>query len=144
MFIQEIEYPEVLSIRKEVLYPVAENADLAKLDDDDMGIHIGVIDKGETVGVVSIFLKDRKLQFRKLAIKKEFQKKGYGSAVLKWIADYAQEMQFDCIWANARKDALDFYLRNGYTDTNEEFEKNGIQYTIIAKNILKNAETEQE
>lgn len=103
MFIQEIKYPEILDIRKEVLYPDADNLDICKLENDDIGLHLGIVDKSNIIGAVSIFLKDRKLQFRKLAIKEQYQNKKYGSDVLKWIYDYATEMEFEYVWANARK-----------------------------------------
>ena len=137
MHIQEIEYPEILAIRKEVLYPDATDNDICKLDDDNMGLHLGVVDKSETIGAVSIFLKDRKIQFRKLAIKEKYQKKKYGSDVLKWIYDYATEMEFDYIWANARKNALDFYLKNGFHATEDTFDKNGLEYVVVIKDIVK-------
>lgn len=137
MQVQEIKYPEVLAIRKEVLYPEADNSEICKIDNDDMGIHLGVVDKSNIIGAVSIFLKDRKLQFRKLAIKTQYQKRGYGSDVLKWIYDYASEMQFDYVWANARKSALDFYIRNGFVTTDDVFEKNGIEYIVVKKDIEK-------
>lgn len=130
--IREVDYSEVLTIRQQVMYPDKE-LDFVKLADDDLGIHMGYYDNGKPISILSIFLKDRELQFRKFATLVELQGKGYGSKLLEWALDYAKDMTFSRIWCNSRLDKKDFYLKFGFTEYGDIFEKNGIKYIIMEK-----------
>ena len=134
MQIEEIDYNEILEVRHAVLYPNMDIA-YAKVDNDHLGIHVGIKEAGNAVAVVSIFLDGRNIQFRKLATLPSYQGKGYGSTLIKWIINYAKEMKFDKIWGNARLDALPFYQKLDFKNTEKEFSRNGIDYTIVEYNI---------
>lgn len=130
MKIQEADYNEVLKLRHEVMYP-NESIELAKVENDDRGIHVGVfLDEG-LVSCVSIFLEERSLQFRKLATKDGFRKQGHASNLVKYVIDFYNQFQFDRLWANARLEALPFYESFGFKATDQTFVKNGIEYVVI-------------
>lgn len=130
MKVEEIDYSEILELRQTVMYP-DKDIDFVKLEDDELGIHMGIREKGTVVSAMSIFLNGRELQFRKLATKQEFQKQGYASALIKWLIYYASEMKFDKVWANARTEALPFYKRLDFKETDKTFSKNGYDYVVI-------------
>ena len=130
MLIEEIDYNEVLELRHSVLYPNMD-IDYAKVENDELGIHLGVREQGVLIAVMSIFLEGRELQFRKLAVLPNFQKKGYGSFLLKWLISYAKEMKFERIWGNARLEALPFYEKLDFKRLDKDFTKNNIKYSII-------------
>ncbi|NDV79851.1 GNAT family N-acetyltransferase [Dysgonomonas sp. 511] len=132
MIISEVLYDDVLALRQRVMYP-DKDIDFVKLDDDDRGLHIGVFENGEPVSVMSIFLHGREVQFRKLATLGDMQGRGYASALMKWLIEYATDMQFDRLWCNARVDACGFYEKFGYKKTRESFSKNGIDYVIMER-----------
>ena len=98
-----------------------------------MGLHIGVYENDELVSVMSIFLQGREIQFRKLATRLDMQGKGYGSALMKWLIDYANDMKFERLWCNARIGSISFYMRFGYTETDIAFSKNGYDYIVMEK-----------
>ena len=132
MIISEAIYEDVLKLRREVMYP-HKGIDFVKLPDDDKGLHIGVFENEKLVSVMSIFLNGRDVQFRKLATKTDMQRKGYASALMKWLIDYAIDMKLERLWCNSRIEATDFYKKFGYKETNERFSKNNHDYIIIEK-----------
>lgn len=132
MIISEAPYTETLKLRQQVMYP-DKDIEFVKLPDDDMGLHIGVYENEELVSVMSIFLHGREVQFRKLATREDMQKKGYASALMKWLIDYANDMKFERLWCNSRVGATDFYSKFDYKETDVRFEKNGYDYVVMER-----------
>lgn len=132
MIISEAPYQDVLNMRKQVMYP-DKDIDFVKLSDDDKGLHIGVFENEELVSVMSIFLNGRAVQFRKLGTRKDVQSKGYASALMQWLIDYANDLKFERLWCNARMEATEFYKKFGYEETEEKFEKNGYEYVVMQR-----------
>lgn len=132
MIINEVPYEEVLKLRHEVMYP-DKDIDFVKLPDDNMGLHIGVYENGVLVSVMSVFLHGREVQFRKLATLRSEQGKGYASALMQWLIDYANDMKFDKLWCNARESAIGLYKKFGYQETDNRFTKNGYRYVVMEK-----------
>lgn len=130
MKIEEAKYEDILSLRQEVMYP-NQDLSLAKVSNDGEGIHLGIYEDNILISTVSIFLQNRSLQFRKLATKKEFRNKGYATSLLKYIIAYANQFSFNKVWANARIQALPFYLQLGFRETEKSFSKNGYDYVIV-------------
>lgn len=129
--VTEANYNDVLKLRQEVMYP-DKDIDFVKLPDDNKGIHMGLFEDGELMAVVSIFMgENRSVQFRKLATRKEMQGKGYGSILLKWLVDYANDVKLTRLWGNARIEVLDFYKKAGFATTEEKFSRDGHDYVIV-------------
>jgi GNAT superfamily N-acetyltransferase len=130
--ISEVQYTEILDIRHQVMYP-EKDRDYAILPDDDMGLHIGYLVEEKPISIVSLFLENGELQFRKFATLTKYQKQGYGSKLLEWIIDYAKDMHFSRVWCNSRIEKTDFYKKFGFEETNEIFERDGRKYIILEK-----------
>ncbi|MGZ5248051.1 MAG: GNAT family N-acetyltransferase [Flavitalea sp.] len=133
--------PEIVwPVRHKVMYPDMDFESI-KLEEDAGGIHLalfGVQTDGEEmntgkilISVVSLFRNSDDLQFRKFATMNEYQGKGYGSALLKYIIEFAKDIQVKRIWCNARKNASDFYKREGFKETDESFFKDGYDFVIM-------------
>jgi len=132
MIITEVPYHDVLTMRQQVMYP-DKDTEFVKLSDDDRGLHIGVYEKDELVSVMSIFLHGRDVQFRKLATRNDMQGKGFASALMQWLIDYANDMKLNRLWCNARINATGFYTKFGYEETDERFSKNGYEYVVMER-----------
>ncbi|EGK00641.1 MULTISPECIES: GNAT family N-acetyltransferase [Dysgonomonas] len=132
MIITEVPYHDVLTMRQQVMYP-DKDTEFVKLSDDDRGLHIGVYEKDELVSVMSIFLHGRDVQFRKLATRNDMQGKGFASALMQWLIDYANDMKLNRLWCNARINATGFYSKFGYEETDERFSKNGYEYVVMER-----------
>lgn len=132
MIITEVPYHDVLTMRQQVMYP-DKDTEFVKLSDDDQALHIGVYEKDELVSVMSIFLHGRDVQFRKLATRNDMQGKGFASALMQWLIDYANDMKLNRLWCNARINATGFYSKFGYEETDERFSKNGYEYVVMER-----------
>lgn len=130
--IQETPYAQVLKIRQEVMYP-NKDIEYVKLPNDNLGLHMGYYKDGELVSVVSLFLENRDLQFRKLATKPEYQNKGYASEIVKWILDYAKDVKLDKVWCNSRIEKVRFYENFGLVKTDNTFMHDGHGYVVMEK-----------
>lgn len=130
--VSEVPYSDVLEIRHQVMYPEKEK-DYVILPDDDQALHIGYYKEGLLVSVLSLFLKNRELQFRKFATLPEFQGQGYGSELMKWVLDYAIDMKFERLWCNSRIEKTDFYKKFEFVETDQIFEKDGRQFIILER-----------
>lgn len=132
MIITEVPYHDVLTMRQQVMYP-DKDTEFVKLSEDDRGLHIGVYEKEELVSVMSIFLHGRDVQFRKLATRNDMQGKGFASALMQWLIDYANDMKLNRLWCNARGGATYFYKKFGYEETDELFSQNGYEYIVMER-----------
>ncbi|NDV96958.1 GNAT family N-acetyltransferase [Dysgonomonas sp. 521] len=132
MTISEAPYQEVLLMRHRVMYP-GKDIEYVKLPEDEKGLHIGVYEDDRLVSVMSIFLHGREVQFRKLATDTGMQGRGYASALMKWLIDYANDMKFDRLWCNARTNATGFYEKFGYEETDNRYSKDGYDYVVMEK-----------
>lgn len=130
--ILKITAEETLSIRHQVMWP-DEPLDFVRLPNDEEGRHFGLFLNGNLISVVSLFITDKKAQFRKFATLTQYQGKGYGTLLLKEIMAIAEQKQVSKIWCNARQGKTGFYSRFGMKLTAETFTKAGIDYVIMER-----------
>ena len=138
LYIEQIRPEHTRWLRRDVLYPGLELADMAMEEDAD-GMHFGAFKDNVLAGIVSLFHKGEDFQFRKLAVDQRFQHMGIGTALLNTITSQALQDGGTRLWGNARATAIAFYTKNGFAQTGKKFEKNGICYEIMDKQ-LKNSE----
>lgn len=132
MIITEAEYDDVLKLRQQVMYP-DKDIDFVKLPTDNVGLHIGIIEEGQLISVMSLFIEGRDVQFRKLATREDQQGKGYASILMQWLIDYAKDMKLNRLWCNSRKEVIDFYKKFEYGETDKEFSQNGYDYVVMER-----------
>ena len=130
--IEEVSAEVVWPVRHTVMYPDMDFESI-KLGEDADGIHLALYgeDNNALISVVSLFKKPGELQFRKFATFNEYQGKGFGSALLNYIIEYAKANGIHRIWCNARKNATGFYKRAGFQETNQLFYKDGYDFVIM-------------
>ncbi|MEM9933604.1 MAG: GNAT family N-acetyltransferase [Bacteroidota bacterium] len=138
--IQEIGYQDTLQIRHEAMWPDKALA-YVRLPNDEMGRHYALFLQNQLISVISLFKEGRSMQFRKFATLPEFQGKGYGTALLRYIIQLAEGEEIDRIWCNARIQKSSYYLRFGLRETQERFEKGGIHFVIMEKYLPKKGES---
>ena len=138
--IEEVSADVVWPVRHTVMYPDMDFESI-KLEEDANGIHLGLFVDGtdggkigagkNLISVVSLFVKNGELQFRKFATLNEYQGRGYGSALLNYIIEYSRAKSLKRIWCNARKNATGFYKRAGFQETDQVFYKDGYDFVIM-------------
>ena len=127
------------AMRKEVMYP-GETIDFVKLEDDNSGVHWGLYVEDQIVSVISIFERERVVQFRKFATIDSLQRKGFGTMLLKHLMQWGEAGGMKCIWCNARKSAAGFYEKFDMVQNGPGWEKNGIEYIKMEKKLVQDGD----
>ncbi len=135
MKIQKIKAEDTWEIRQRVMWPT-KDIDYVKLKNDQRGIHYGIIEDGKILSVISLFIKGERAQFRKFATLVEKQGQGYGSRLLAFVIDEAKKLGVSYLWCNARVNKTGFYEKFGMVETDNIFDKGGIDYIIMEKFLL--------
>jgi len=119
-------------LRRDALYP-GEYMFNMEMEEDEHGMHYGGFIDNKLIAIVSLFRDGTDFQFRKFAIQKEMQGKGYGRVLLQFITDFAKAEGGTRIWCNARYSAINFYAKAGFASTGETFERKGINFEVMEK-----------
>ncbi len=119
-------------LRRDELYP-GEYLFNMEMEEDAAGMHYGGFADNKLIGVISLFKNGTNFQFRKLAIQKDMQGKGYGHILLQFIIRFSRAEGGARIWCNARDSATNFYAKAGFTTTGEIFERKGVNFLIMEK-----------
>ncbi|WP_264524885.1 GNAT family N-acetyltransferase [Flavobacterium sp. N502536] len=130
MKIKAIKASQTWQIRHEVMWP-DQPFEFVQLEEDVLGLHFGVFIAEKLVAIVSCFVNNNELQFRKLATLEEYQGKGIGSELVKYILKLAKEKNLKKVWCNARSSKKSFYEKFGLIDTHQTFRKAGQEFTIM-------------
>ncbi len=133
--IKEIHAKETYHLRHLVMWP-NKPLEFVMLDNDEEGIHFGLLKDSIIISVVSLFIENNTAQFRKFATNASEQGNGYGSMLLTHIIDVvSKDKNIDKLWCNARVNKTLFYERFGIVQTTKKFNKGDIQYIIMEKNV---------
>ena len=102
-------------------------------DEREDTVHFAVFKDNSIIGGVSLIKNNtndikslKNIQLRGMAVYKNYQKNKIGSLLLKKVDSHCIKNNIDCIWMNARLEALGFYLKNGFTKTKKSFNIEGI------------------
>ncbi len=133
--IKQIHAEQTWPMRQKVMYPDF-TVEQVKLKDDAQGRHFGLFAGDELTVVVSLFIKNKNLQFRKLATLTGQQGKGYGKQMMRFILDLASAENLRMVWCNARLTAAPFYRQFGFEVFGETWQQDGYTFVIMQKQIL--------
>ena len=128
--IEQIRQDITWRIRHEVMYPNLP-FDSIKLEEDKNGMHFGLFDNGQLTSVVSLFHVGPVYQFRKFATIISAQGKGYGTLLLNHLINYVKTIGAKKLWCNARVSASGFYSKFGFTETDQRYVSNDIDFVIM-------------
>ena len=132
MEIKKIAAEETWELRQKVMWPT-KNIEYVKLKDDKQGFHYGGFIENNLITVVSLFYQDKEVQFRKFATCVQEQGKGYGTQLLNFAFQEAQEMESNKIWCHARIDKINFYQGFGLGVDGEPFIRDGKEYVLMSR-----------
>jgi len=128
--VKEIETSETYGIRQQVLRPTKLISECTfKEDNDTNTFHLGLYYYGTLAGVATyiqkanpLFTENNPYQLRGMAMDVRFQGKRLGNVLLKKGEQLLKLKKCDLLWCNARKKAVDFYKRFGFTTIGTEFD----------------------
>ena len=127
--VREARPSEVVDVRHAILRPGRERTTAIWPADSEPGTRHWIAQhKGRTIAVLSVMQADSPddppdtLQLRGMAVREEWQGKRVGAALLSAVMTEINAP----MWCNARRSAIPFYERSGWTVTSETFEVEGI------------------
>ena len=92
------------------------------LQSEDKQNHFAVMHDLEIIGSFCLKKIDiQTIKLRQMAIKKEYQKKGYGSKVIRFTESFARHNNYKIIILTARLSALEFYEKNSFNTSGKIF-----------------------
>ena len=136
--IRRITTEETLPLRRDVLYP-NETLDAVKVPNDEDGLHFGLFEDAQLVGVVSLFLRRTDAQFRKLAVHPACQGKGYGRLLIHHLIQLCRKEHVGLLWCHARDTAESFYTQFGFLQQGGYFKKGPITFCRMELQLDKTA-----
>jgi predicted GNAT family N-acyltransferase len=137
----EISSSKTHALRHSILRPNQPLKECVYPNDDMKSTkHFGAIDDEELVGIVSVYKETYKemtmlnsWRFRGMATTEHVRGMGVGKQLLKTAENYMLSQGAQCIWANARIKAIDFYKKLHYQIKGEQFDIKdiGLHYVIV-------------
>ncbi len=137
MFMLEIKQilpSDTWEIRHRVMWSGKPFDDI-KLPNDDAGLHFGFFRDGVLLSVVSLFIENDDVQFRKFATEIAEQGKGYGAKLLEYLIQECIQRNIKTFWCNARTSASGFYEKFGLAIVSDTWVKDGIEYVKMSRNL---------
>lgn len=132
MQIKEAPIELVLKMRQEVMYPWLPIEELA-LEDDTAGKHLGLYLGEELISVISVFVQNDEMRFRKFATRVDMQRRGYGTILLRHVMEMAEKLQCRKIWCLSRVNVTSFYRKYGMQTVGDTQYKKGIAFIKMEK-----------
>jgi len=133
------EYRQMVELRYDVLRkPLGltfSEQNLEK-DKDDLLLISRYPNEGKITGCCILTpLNEYTVQLRQMAIAGFCQGKGLGSELLHHAEKIAEENHFEYMYLHARKTAIDFYKKQGYTIEGDQFMEVGIPHFEMIKKL---------
>lgn len=130
-------YQQVLDLRNRVLrLPLGMTLSEADIAGEDQQSIIVYVHQNQVCGCVFLKVQEEGLmKMRQLAVEHQMQGKGIGRALVEFAESLTLQQQISTMVLHARKTALDFYLKLGYTALGNEFTEVGIPHFKMKKDL---------
>lgn len=129
------EYRSELQLRNKVLRkPLGMSLFDEDLSRDANDIHIGAFTQEQLIAVLLLsVLSETEVKMRQVAVDNNFQSNKVGSRMVQFSELHLKSLNYKRIVLNARKTAVNFYLKLGYEIVGEEFIEVGIPHFKMFK-----------
>lgn len=132
------EYQQELLLRDRILRkPLNLNLSDEDLSAEAHDIHIGAFEGDTLAGVLVLTKIDGiAVKMRQVAVDDSCQSCGIGTRMVTFAEQFALRQGYRQMRLNARKTAVAFYKRQGYSTVGEEFTEVGIPHFAMAKTLI--------
>jgi predicted GNAT family N-acyltransferase len=129
------EYQQMVHLRHEILRkPLGLTFDETELEKEKEDILIGAFEDDRLLGCCLLSPMDTStIRLRQMAVPNSMQGKGIGRALMIFAENIARDQGYRKLCMHARKTALGFYEKLGYTVSGEEFTEVTISHYIMEK-----------
>ena len=131
------EYRNELELRDKVLRkPLGMNLYDENLEADKNDVHIGAFINKRMVGVLILTgLNSKDIKMRQVAVDDDFRAMKIGTEMVRFAEEYSKKKGYSTMLLNARKTAVAFYEKLGYTKMSGEFLEINIPHYKMSKNL---------
>jgi N-acetylglutamate synthase-like GNAT family acetyltransferase len=129
------EYQQMVNLRNEILRkPLGLAFDAEELEREKEDVLMGAFEEEKLLGCCLLTrMDDRTMRLRQMAVPSGMQGKGIGRALMIFCENVARDMGYKRLIMHARKTALGFYEKLGYSVYGEEFMEITIPHYIMEK-----------
>lgn len=132
------DYDEAIKLRYEVLKePLGLDFTVEALSDEFNQFHLAAFaSDGRLIACLLLSPKENNMiQMRQVAVKPGFQRKGIGKGLVLYSEVWSRHHGFPEIMLHARKEAVPFYEKLGYSKSGKPFEEVGIPHWKMKKKL---------
>lgn len=131
------DYEAALALRDEVLRkPLGLRFTEAQLRAEAADHHLAAFLGGRLVACLILTPQGEGIaRMRQVAVAADLQRRGVGTALVRWAETYAAARGYSAITAHARDTAVPFYKRLGYAAEGARFVEVGIPHIAVRKTI---------
>jgi len=131
------DYKQMIALRQLLLRkPLGLNFSDDELAEEESDILIGCFDEDKLEGCCLLTESAPDvLRLRQMAVLSGLQGKGVGRAILQFAENIARDRGYKKMVMHARKTAIGFYEKLGYTIMSEEFIEVSIPHYLMEKNL---------
>jgi GNAT superfamily N-acetyltransferase len=131
------DYKQMIALRQLLLRkPLGLNFSDDELAEEESDILIGCFDEDKLEGCCLLTESaPNVLRLRQMAVLSGLQGKGVGRAILQFAENIARDRGYKKMVMHARKTAIGFYEKLGYTIMSEEFIEVSIPHYLMEKNL---------
>jgi predicted GNAT family N-acyltransferase len=132
------EYRQMLQLRYEILRkPLGLQFDEAELEEEKEDILIAAFEEDKMLGCCLLTKKDSTtVRLRQMAVLNNLQGKGIGASLMNFAENLARDRGYKKMVMHARKAAIGFYEKQGYTTVGDEFTEVTIPHYVMEKKLV--------
>jgi GNAT superfamily N-acetyltransferase len=134
-------YREMIALRLSVLLqPIGIGIEFINEEQESADILIGAFESGLLIGCcILTTISIEKVQLRQMAVRREWQGKGLGAALLLFAEARASEHGYKQLVLHARDGVMPFYAKHSYTMVEPGFTEVGLPHHVMTKNLAQKA-----
>lgn len=131
------EYDQMVKLRYEILRkPLKLTFHNEELEKEKNDILIGAFEEDKMLGCCLLTKVDKDcVRLRQMAVQNNLQGKGIGATIMNFAENVARDAGFKKMIMHARKSAIGFYEKLGYSVTGEEFTEVSIPHFVMQKKL---------
>lgn len=131
------EYHQMVKMRNDILRkPLGLNLGPEELETEKEEVLIGAFEDEKMLGCCMLVKQDDKIvRLRQMAVLNNLQGKGIGRALMSFAENIARDLGYRKLVMHARKTAIGFYEKLGYSTSGEEFLEVTIPHFVMEKDL---------
>ncbi len=132
-----VEYQQMVKLRDDILRkPLGLGFNEEELDQEKDNMLIGAFEDDDMLGCCMLVEENPEtVRLRQMAVLNDLQGKGIGRALMTFAENIARDRGYKRLIMHARKNAIGFYEKMGYSVAGDEFTEVTIPHFIMEKKL---------